>query len=301
MLKNSHFITVIVILVFALSACTLGQKAPLNPINPNILYTAAAQTVAAQLTLSAPISIPTLLQPLPTNTSVPLPTLPSLPTLVAPTLVPTQACDKAEFIDDVTIDDDTVMSPGDNFTKTWRLKNIGTCSWTTAYSLVFLSDNAMDGPSSVSLAGNVNPGQTVDVSVDLKAPSGNGTHTGRWGLRNAAGVTFSQFYVRIKVQSGGGGGGGTFAVTHASLSASGSCGAFTITANITTNRAGTITYHWVRSDGGISSTSTLAYGSAGTQSVVYDWPLGAPGTHWVDIYIDDPNHQQFGRAHLSCP
>jgi hypothetical protein len=102
------------------------------------------------------------------------------------------------------------------FTKTWRLKNTGTCSWTPAYAVVFFSGEAMSGPAVQALTANVNPGQTVDLSVNLKAPATEGTYTGYWKLRNAAGVTFTQFYVAIKVQ--GGGSGGTVSITLTSLS-----------------------------------------------------------------------------------
>jgi hypothetical protein len=107
----------------------------------------------------------------------------------------------------VTIPDDTVMTQGQTFTKTWRLKNVGTCSWTPSYAVIFFSGDSMNGPAVQALTGNVNPGQSLDIAVDLKAPNSNGNYTGYWKLRNGSGVTFSQFYVKIKVQGGGGGGG----------------------------------------------------------------------------------------------
>src|SRR5512143_599465 len=45
--------------------------------------------------------------------------------------------DWAQFVADVTIPDGTRFAPSATFQKTWRLKNIGTATWTTAYSLVF--------------------------------------------------------------------------------------------------------------------------------------------------------------------
>jgi hypothetical protein len=59
----------------------------------------------------------------------------------------------------------------------------------------------MNGPATQALAGNINPGQTVDISVNLKAPAADGSYRGNWKLRNAAGVLFSQFYVDIKVKT----------------------------------------------------------------------------------------------------
>jgi hypothetical protein len=123
-------------------------------------------------------------------------------TIAAPAS-PTSTCDLAQFVTDVTIPDDTIIAPNANFTKTWRLKNIGTCSWTPSYAVVFIIGEAMSGPATQALTGNVNPGQTIDLSVNLKAPGTNGTYTGNWRLRNGSGVAFTNFYVRIKVQAPG--------------------------------------------------------------------------------------------------
>jgi len=71
------------------------------------------------------------------------------------------------------------------------LKNIGTCTWNSAYSLVFDHENAMGGPVSQPLTtGTVAPGEMLDVSVILKAPVSAGIYKGYWILRDANGVTF---------------------------------------------------------------------------------------------------------------
>jgi len=92
------------------------------------------------------------------------------------------------------------------FTKTWRLKNIGNCTWTRDYALVFSGGDQMSGSAVVSLTGEVPPGATVDVSVNLTAPATEGSYTGYWKLRNASGVFFGwgddknqSFSVRIRV------------------------------------------------------------------------------------------------------
>jgi len=155
----------------------------------------------------------------------------------------------------------------------------------------------MDGPANQALSGTVNPGQTVDISINLKAPAANGTYRGYWKLRNAAGVTFATFYVDVKV------GGSGFAVTSVNMSVSGGCGNFQIEADITTNGAGSVTYKWIRSDGATDTNvhPDVVFDSAGTKSVSTSWSTTASGDKWMDIYIDKPNHQQFGRATFSCP
>ncbi len=294
----SKFPTVLVaMLVVAalLASCNL----PFLRQNTAGVQTSAALTVQAALTSAAPVATATF-------TAAPFPTLPpasaTMPSATsAPAVTATSNCDAADFITDVTYPDGTLVDAGSAFTKTWRFKNIGTCSWTTSYALVFKSGDAMGGPAVQALTGNVNPGQTADVSVDLTAPAGSGTYTGNWSLRNAAGVSFfTGFYVQVKV----GGGGGAFAVTNVGFQVTGTCPNFHYKFTITTNGAGTVTYHRVFSDGGTDTLpGSLTFSAAGTKvGGEYDAYFGvAGGSGWTDVYIDSPNHQQFGRANYSCP
>jgi hypothetical protein len=109
----------------------------------------------------------------------------------------------------VTIPDGTTLKTEETFVKTWRLKNRGTCTWTANYELVFTSGNQMGGTTAVNLPGLVAPGETVDVSVALTAPSSIGEYRGYWMLRNASGKIFGYgenadqaFYVDIQAVSG---------------------------------------------------------------------------------------------------
>lgn len=199
MLKTTRLAFILLALVVGISACNLPSNATPTQGADDIL-TAAAQTVEANLTQSAILNPPTIP---PTSTAgIATSTLAVATTSVAPTSPPpTQSCDVAQFIDDVTIPDGTTLKPNETFTKTWRLKNVGTCSWTPSYAVIFSSGDAMGGPATQALTGNVNPGQTVDISVDLTAPGTDGNYKGYWKLRNAAGVHFAQFYVDIKVKT----------------------------------------------------------------------------------------------------
>jgi Ig-like domain from next to BRCA1 gene len=136
----------------------------------------------------------------PTPTATPGP---GTPTATSPA---PNACDRAKFIADVSIPDGTVFAPNTPFTKTWRLKNVGTCTWTTSYALIFDSGNQLGGPSPVNLPSTVAPGQTVDLSINLTSPNVAGTFIGYWKFRNANGVTFGlgldgtkSFWVEINV------------------------------------------------------------------------------------------------------
>jgi hypothetical protein len=130
--------------------------------------------------------------PAPPATLTPLPPLPPTATPIGqppPTVAPS-GCDKAAFVADATVPDGTIFSPSAAFTKTWRLKNVGTCTWTTAYKLVYYSGDAMSAPTAVNLPWGATWGQTVDVSVNMVAPNAIGKYRGYWILVNAAGQFF---------------------------------------------------------------------------------------------------------------
>ena len=109
---------------------------------------------------------------------------------MGPKPVAAALCDSAQFIDDVTIPDGTGIAPGASFVKTWRLKNNGTCTWTADYAIVFDSGDSLGAPAAQKLGSAVVPGQTIDVSVTLRAPAKTGSYKGNWKMRNAAGVLF---------------------------------------------------------------------------------------------------------------
>ena len=108
---------------------------------------------------------------------------------VTPTILPAP-CDKAEFIADITVPPGTGMAPEAVFIKTWRLKNVGSCTWTTSYRVKFLGGEQMNAPSSVRFPVNVAPGQTFDISLYMTAPSTLGSHRGYWILLNDMGEEF---------------------------------------------------------------------------------------------------------------
>jgi hypothetical protein len=204
--KSTFLLALTVFLGMGLYGCNFpGMQA-----TPDMFATSAALTVSAQLTQ---VSDTTTDVPPTTPAPTVIATTPAPPTstptnTVIPSITPTEAtCDKATFIKDVTIPDGTELDPGEDFTKTWRLRNDGSCTWTSSYSLVFDNGDSMGGPASQQLtSGTVSPGETLDISVDLTAPNNPGTFRGNWKLRNNAGVVFgvgssgnAVFYVEIEV------------------------------------------------------------------------------------------------------
>jgi hypothetical protein len=292
------------ILALFLGACNLPSN---NPADATA--TSAAQTVEALLS-ATPVA--TTAVPSPTSqvtlTPIPLPTNTNTPAASA-----TPVCPQAQFITDVTIPDGTLMTPGQSFTKKWRIKNTGACAW-SGYSLVFDSGDSMGGPATTPI-GSVNPGQEIDLEVNLTAPSTAGNYRGYWRIVTNNNILVPvlnghqgrSFYVDIKVQSPNTATptntvAPAFAVTSVSFTNTGGCGGFTATASITVNGPGTVTFRWIRSDGAsVPVPPAMVFASAGTQSASVSWTTTASGTHWFDVYIDSPNNQQFGRAQFTCP
>ena len=130
-------------------------------------------------------------------------------TVFAPHPVAALACsDAAQFIADVTIPDGTTIAPGTTFLKTWRLKNVGSCTWTTSYSAVFSSGDQMGAPAVINMPASVDPGGSVNISANMTAPASSGHYRGNWKLRNASGGLFgvgtygtSIFWVDILVNT----------------------------------------------------------------------------------------------------
>ena len=98
--------------------------------------------------------------------------------------------EKAAFYADLTVPDYTAFRPGDPFEKIWKIKNEGTCTWTTDYHMVFAFGNRMGGDPSISLPQEVPPGQTVDLAVEMVAPEAGGEFTGNWQLSNPENLPF---------------------------------------------------------------------------------------------------------------
>jgi len=171
---------------------------PLNSKDlPAGTYTIVANGVSAVFTL--PIENPT-----------PSPE-PSATLTLAPA---SQACvDSAAFVGDVTIPDNTVVASNTAFTKTWRLKNTGSCTWNNSYLVSYISGTTMSqqpGYWLVPQGQTVAPGQTVDVSVGMSSPTENGNYQSYWGLKKEhgqfmpvqGGANGNSFYVKIKVNNG---------------------------------------------------------------------------------------------------
>jgi hypothetical protein len=103
------------------------------------------------------------------------------------------------FVADVNIPDNTTMKPGQTFTKTWRVRNNGTCAWESGFKFNFIGNEAMGG-ATLTLDKAVNPGAETELSVAMTAPNASGSHRSNWRMATAAGANFGdEVYVVIVV------------------------------------------------------------------------------------------------------
>lgn len=189
--KNYTLWVALTILSILLSACKSEPKEPTaTQVDPAAIFTAAAETASfMQTKIAASTPSPTFTETLAPVTPTITPTLTLTPTVGAggtPGLSP----DKAEFVSDVSVPDETQFAPAQSFTKTWRIKNIGSTTWTTAYSLVYATGNQLGGAASIPFTSDVAPGSTVDLSVNLIAPLEQGRFLSYWMIRNSSGTNF---------------------------------------------------------------------------------------------------------------
>jgi uncharacterized protein YkwD len=177
-----------------------------------LFLTACVKIAPEAATETAPLFVTSTLPPtrpglsLPTVTPSPLTELPegSTTTTSAEGSQGTDsACkDSAVMIEDVTIPDNTLMSRGEKFTKTWRFLNNGQCNW-SGYTIAFFAGDRMASPDSAPVP-DTQAGKTVDVSVELTAPSIDGAYTGFYVLKNAKGETLpigieQSFWLKILI------------------------------------------------------------------------------------------------------
>jgi uncharacterized protein YkwD len=190
------------------------ENTPTAPSLPAEATPTSAVTTPTESS-SSPSQSPTLEAsptPTPTETQFPQPT----PTVVETTPVasssdtgvtPGECEEKAAFYGDVSVPDDTFFEQGATFTKTWRFHNEGTCTWTPDYKVVFQGGEIMGAPLSNPFPTTVLPGEQVDISIDMQAPTRGGPYQSVWQFEDPNGVRFGtgsakndSFWVKVDVR-----------------------------------------------------------------------------------------------------
>jgi len=190
-----------------LSACTTSAPTSTPTLDLNPVRTEVAATVLAQVsqTLSLPPSSTPTPSPTATIANSSTPTLeasisPS-PSITLPIgTLGTGFINQAQWVSQ-SIADDTIFAPGEPFTITWHLKNVGTSTWTAFYLLRFYSGDAFNAPSKELLLGReVPPSETIEISISMRAPNTPGFYRSDWVMSDESRSNFKQpVFLKITV------------------------------------------------------------------------------------------------------
>lgn len=203
--------------ILLVTACGGGRAEPTPTIDANLIQTQAIETFSAVLTQTAlaaptqtpsptPTELPTF-APATTSAAITLPAVTQQPALISPTA----SCYQLRYVSDVSIQDNTQMAPGQSFTKTWRVRNTGSCAWEAGFKFAFVGGEQMSG-ATYTLPSAVPVNTEIDISIAMVAPSKTGTLRGNWRMQTAAGQFFGdEVFVQIVV------GGGTMTPTNTTV------------------------------------------------------------------------------------
>ena len=211
-MKKYAFISIGLGLALLIAACSLLEVTGTTPVpDPTLVY----GTVSAQLTLTAQ---PVMPLPVRSSTSASQTSTVQLIIRTETRVEPTRAstlthtalpCNLAASSRprvDITVPDGSRFTPGELFSKTWRLVNAGSCPWTKDYAVIWFSGEDFSAAREQVFSQVIQPGETVDITIDMIAPRLAGFHQSNWKLRNKQGTLFgigpagdAPFWVRIEI------------------------------------------------------------------------------------------------------
>ena len=205
MLHNRTRLALLVVLLLALVTTVVlsvrgrEQPVPTQTVDLGKVRTEAVGTFAMDLTGTAeavPTSTPSLTAE---------PETPETPVGTSETsaLSPTPSCNRLKFIRDISIPDNTPMTPAEVFVKTWQVQNIGICPWRRGFQLNLIGGDAMGG-SPFTLESTVNPGARIEISIKMVAPPNQtGIVQGTWRMTDENGVQFGDALTVVIVVGNG--------------------------------------------------------------------------------------------------
>jgi len=189
-MKKTLILTILLLLSIGLAACGSAQPTEPTPtaVDVNAIQTQAVQTVVAGVTQTA-LALPTE-TPIPTETVIPTEAFTATPEVTATATV--NLCNNSVFVSDVSVTDGTQITAGQKFVKTWKVKNIGSCTWTRTYTVRYGYGDRMNGRDTY-LTAEILSNQEAEISVELTAPGTPGTYRGYWVLFDNNGYSFGQY------------------------------------------------------------------------------------------------------------
>lgn len=92
-----------------------------------------------------------------------------------------EGCFYHMVLNNETIPDDTIMKPGQHFTKTWNVYNDSNCPWLSDFSFKNVNGKNFNA-SPIKLGQTVDMGSSVNISINMIAPTNAGTFESTWQL-----------------------------------------------------------------------------------------------------------------------
>jgi len=185
-MKTIHSLCTIALLLL-LTACGATPEPTVTPVDIGAIQTSAVATTIAGVTQTAAAYTPTP-EATPTITETPTLAVTETPAITATPTV--NICDEMVFVSDSTVPDESVMAPGQEFVKTWKVRNAGSCTWSTGYTIVYGGYSDRMSGQTTPLTTDVPPSTEAEISMALKAPSTPGRYVSAWRLVNNNGYTF---------------------------------------------------------------------------------------------------------------
>lgn len=180
----------VMVMVLVLTAC--------SPVTPTMFTSPTATSTPVAMVTAIPVSTTDTLAV--TSTS---------PVISATSQAVISVQDKASFVSE-TFPDNSVIAPGQAFTKTWTIKNTGSLIWTTAYRMVLFAapqGDTLGAPAEINFTQSTPPGATMSLSLPMVAPATGGTYAVYWSIQNEQGETVAvdggNLWVKIQVCESG--------------------------------------------------------------------------------------------------
>ncbi len=294
-----------------------------DPEAQAIIETSVAQTVAAQAPTGAPVAETPAATLIPTQTPFSLTPLPSpIPSPTSFTPAGSQAqCASASLQDEAPVDG-KIFKPGEQFIKTWYVKNTSPCVWDTTYKIVFWSGDLLGGGYVYQLPRVTGPGQTVPIELVLTTPTTPGTYKSEWKLQTPDKINFgvgylqAALYAEVVVADLTTTTAIAYDITSAELvitrEPKTGCQpanmVYTANVSITTNGPLKVKYRIYQQDGNNGSAYKFELKEAGTyKNSDHVWKLGRAASQnsnrWMQIVILEPFYREYARVPFEfyCP
>jgi hypothetical protein len=123
----------------------------------------------------------------------------TLPTATVNSSALAVGCNNLALIRDVNIPSGTVVEKEQDFRKTWKVQNTGTCAWMYQYSLVSAGGDTLGGEPT-KIQKSVAVWDWSELSINLEAPKKPGTYTSYWRLSNGQSAFGATLTVSIIVK-----------------------------------------------------------------------------------------------------